>query len=1327
MTTNASAKYIGIIALWLVLVLGWAQASHAGIIVCGKGYSNGVAPTGRFIGSGIGLTLNLTVNGDGAIVNSSVAVAGQGYAVGDVGAVNGGNPVIGYQVDSVSNNDPNVLNGAVLRFHLIPLQLDLRNTAPALPDENPDSKFQQRVDAFNQFAMCQSLPLPNNCGHPDLGESFQTWMFPRLASSDPARRQEVIDYLRNLKRSDLGQMGTDTSTDCPGGVSLKGLLDDLKEFFTNAARRGDGDAAMIGLITVLYKYQSILPSDVQDNILSLIDQTPGPGSVESLSFGAKASTGVTVCTLACAGAGLGLPVCLAACAITVAEARVVVPETENHLNMIYASQYLANQFRFQKTGNAQFDNARIGYRALLLNRLKDFVRNDFIEYNAHPYQDYDMFPLLALASFAADPPVKAAAKMVLDYLAAKVAVSSNDARRSTPFRRRDEVPKHNCAELIADCADPATAWYTMLTGATDFLQTDHPADPTPFLPKDFAPGNYSAAWGWAANTDYRIDPSIIDLFVNRKHRNFYQFFHYSRTLRTDGFKDSNDELYFGSPSYLIVAGGHTTHYAYTADLPFPLNLIPLISPGDDTDKGVAVPTYLMPTGDKHSRDTMIQFDAGLCVAPNFACGFNPKYADANMPDPTPKQGVAGTWHFADKHGDGDKPGYYVAVYTQDNFGFFEVYDTWTNPKGLANIQAFIQKVHQNNDARTFSSTANNTYTTVMGDVIEFSFDPHILSINGHPPYDPNRTNGTIINNDGNGTVTITNPAKGTTLTLDATQPPNHPTITVPGPVQFPNTCVGSKSFTTMNVCNGGNDTLFVYNILSLSDTQFQVTEPSSGYPTTIGPNFCFPFQASFAPKIPAAISAKLTISNSDDSVPELKVTASGTGIQQAIAALIANGGNFGNVCTGARTDLNLTINNTGGCALVISNITSSSPEFIVAGTLSYPFIIQAGDSLQVPIRFAPTSLGAKSANITVTSNDPVQPSKVIPVSGNTPPGKIAVTGSGTFGNVCAATNAQQPITIANVGACNLNVSSVTVDNGLGGQCADFTIRNNPFPNTLSHDSSLPVTEAFTPTSGGSKSCRLVIASDDPTAPVVTVPLTATTPPVILDVPNGGYTFPATVVQSIGACSSKVPFPVSNKGLCPVTINSVAVGGTNGADYSLAGLPALTTPLQSGHVLGEGNLNVVFKPTASPLTRHETGTLTVTYEDDPITHHQTSTTQNVCGEDAQTGVRLLVTAGGVPLATVDKIQLHRLTSNRQGISNDNATNVPLQPAVTQASPCASFKYHREWGGASNPVQLTAGDYQISVSATVPSTGRKDSKTVSFSLDTCSFNQNLVVDF
>jgi len=65
---------------------------------------------------------------------------------------------------------------------------------------------------------------------------------------------------------------------------------------------------------------------------------------------------------------------------------------------------------------------------------------------------------------------------------------------------------------------------------------------------------------------------------------------------------------------------------------------------------------------------------------------------------------------------------------------------------------------------------------------------------------------------------------------------------------------------------------------------------------------------------------------------------------------------------------------------------------------------------------------------------------------------------------------------------------------------------------------------------------------------------------------------------------------------------------------------------------------------------------------------------------------------------------------------------LLQTVTQGAPCASFQFQREWGGGSNPIQLTAGDYQVTVSL-----GSGQTKTVSFTLGTCSFNQNVVVPF
>jgi hypothetical protein len=255
---------------------------------------------------------------------------------------------------------------------------------------------------------------------------------------------------------------------------------------------------------------------------------------------------------------------------------------------------------------------------------------------------------------------------------------------------------------------------------------------------------------------------------------------------------------------------------------------------------------------------------------------------------------------------------------------------------------------------------------------------------------------------------------------------------------------------------------------------------------------------------------------------------------------------------------------------------------------------------------------------------------------------------------------------------------------------------------------------------------LTITTDDPTNPTVTIPLTATTPAVDVDVPPDvapfGYNFPGTVIQSVGACSSKNPFPVSNNGSCPVNISSVVISGPKAADYSLSGLPSLTTPLGSGQILGQGNLNTVFNPTM--ITRAEQATVTVTYESDPITHAMTAVPRAVCGEGTSRGTRVLVTAGGVPLGTVDKIQLNRLGSNRKSISVDNVNNATLQ-TVSQTAPCASFQFQREWGGVSNPIQLTAGDYQITVSATVG--GKKKSQTISFNLGTCSFNQNIVVAF
>ncbi len=95
-----------------------------------------------------------------------------------------------------------------------------------------------------------------------------------------------------------------------------------------------------------------------------------------------------------------------------------------------------------------------------------------------------------------------------------------------------------------------------------------------------------------------------------------------------------------------------------------------------------------------------------------------------------------------------------------------------------------------------------------------------------------------------------------------------------------------------------------------------------------------------------------------------------------VATVIADRGAFGECCVGSFKDEVLTISNSGTGTLLISSISSSSPDFEPPSVLSYPIKLEVGDSIDVAIRFAPTSIGAKAATIRIDSNDPASPHEV---------------------------------------------------------------------------------------------------------------------------------------------------------------------------------------------------------------------------------------------------------------------------------------------------------------------------------------------------------------
>ena len=295
-------------------------------------------------------------------------------------------------------------------------------------------------------------------------------------------------------------------------------------------------------------------------------------------------------------------------------------------------------------------------------------------------------------------------------------------------------------------------------------------------------------------------------------------------------------------------------------------------------------------------------------------------------------------------------------------------------------------------------------------------------------------------------------------------------------------CVGGFSDTELTLNNNGPCQLSILGISS-SSPEFQVPSVLS-YPLVVGAGDSIEIPIRFQPTSFGAKFAAITVTSDDLTSPKV-IQLSGNAPAPRLVTMVADTGNFGNVCLDSFSDEPVTLCNAGQCTLTVSNITSTSAEFLVPSVLVFPFTIEAGNAIEVPIRFQPAVRGARSATITVFSNDPAGP-QTIALSGNVPSGKLAVTGSTYFGEVDCGI-AQKTVSICNVGDCKLHVSSVAFSR----KRRHFKLINNPFPATLHPGSCLGVVIQYR-ASCEPECCELVIISDDPNQPVKVLDVVAYT-------------------------------------------------------------------------------------------------------------------------------------------------------------------------------------------------------------------------------------------
>lgn len=390
---------------------------------------------------------------------------------------------------------------------------------------------------------------------------------------------------------------------------------------------------------------------------------------------------------------------------------------------------------------------------------------------------------------------------------------------------------------------------------------------------------------------------------------------------------------------------------------------------------------------------------------------------------------------------------------------------------------------------------------------------------------------------------------------------SQPAIDVtPVSLGFGSVRVGQTGDLQLTVRNTGAATLTVSSITS-DNAQFGATSPAAPFNVAAGASATV--NVRFAPNSAGAKTGTLSINSNDPSRARVDVALTGTGLAPALD-VAPQSLNFGNVATGESLSLKLTLRNTGNAPLNISSITSNDPQFTIS-LFTTTFTLPANGSVNVSVRFAPASAGAKAGTLSINSNDPFRSRADVPMTGTGLAPVIDVSPAPlSFGQVQLAQTKDLILTIRNTGAATLKVNSITSSNALFNatqfiEKPSGALRNLPL--SIAPNTSVEVTVRFRPNfaaaSVGLLTGALSINSNDPARSRVDVAMSGDGLGPLIAAPSslsfGGLTICL-------ATPNTANLTLTNTGNAPLTIFSAY---TDSQMFALTPRPAFPLTVQPG--------------------------------------------------------------------------------------------------------------------------------------------------------------------
>lgn len=248
-------------------------------------------------------------------------------------------------------------------------------------------------------------------------------------------------------------------------------------------------------------------------------------------------------------------------------------------------------------------------------------------------------------------------------------------------------------------------------------------------------------------------------------------------------------------------------------------------------------------------------------------------------------------------------------------------------------------------------------------------------------------------------------------------------------------CLGDKAEVIVTVANPSNCLLRVDSIEIESSTATNVlTQSANGSRVLvksieIEPGDSFSFPVSIDAEAFGPVWIKVTVWSNATNVPTpTEVIIPGIVVPPVIAAQDTI--YFPNTAINDTSSAAGAIWNAGSCPLTISSfeITGPNAASFSLADLDTPVILNADDTITVPVRFHPHRVGTHQARLLVYSDDPVHNPLVIELIGESMPLEPGIKVSPdtlTYSLGCVDSVASLELTIKNIGLADLVVDSIT--------------------------------------------------------------------------------------------------------------------------------------------------------------------------------------------------------------------------------------------------------------------------------------------------------------